>query len=180
MITPIFDVERSVEAVADEVVAGPARKQLGQRNPPPFAMSRRSPIGRSPAPSVLGAESTARQGPASRFSPGSAMLGRCPRPRRPSPIRHIGEPSGDLPSLGANPLLHDLVEESFPVSDGLIEVLSGLGLASPCARIFSPSTRSSREGQGGVAVGSSQFSLPSHTTGHRLHAGARSGGADFQ
>ena len=34
-------------------------------------------------------------------------------------------------SLGANPLLHDLVEESFPVADGMIEVpeRSGLGIS---------------------------------------------------
>ena len=31
-------------------------------------------------------------------------------------------------SLGANPLLHDLVEESFPVSDGMIEVPDRPGL----------------------------------------------------
>jgi L-alanine-DL-glutamate epimerase-like enolase superfamily enzyme len=31
-------------------------------------------------------------------------------------------------SLGANPLLHDLIEESFPVSDGLIEVPDRPGL----------------------------------------------------
>jgi L-alanine-DL-glutamate epimerase-like enolase superfamily enzyme len=31
-------------------------------------------------------------------------------------------------SLGANPLLHDLVEESFPVSDGLIEIPERPGL----------------------------------------------------
>jgi L-alanine-DL-glutamate epimerase-like enolase superfamily enzyme len=31
-------------------------------------------------------------------------------------------------SLGANPLLHDLVEESFSVSDGLIEVPERPGL----------------------------------------------------
>jgi L-alanine-DL-glutamate epimerase-like enolase superfamily enzyme len=30
--------------------------------------------------------------------------------------------------LGANPLLHDLVEESFPVEDGLIAVLDRPGL----------------------------------------------------
>jgi L-alanine-DL-glutamate epimerase-like enolase superfamily enzyme len=30
--------------------------------------------------------------------------------------------------LGANPLLHDLVEESFPVSDGMIEVPERPGL----------------------------------------------------
>jgi L-alanine-DL-glutamate epimerase-like enolase superfamily enzyme len=31
-------------------------------------------------------------------------------------------------SLGANPLLHDLVEESFPVHDGLIEIPDKAGL----------------------------------------------------
>ena len=31
-------------------------------------------------------------------------------------------------SLGANPLLHDLVEESFPVKDGMIEVPERPGL----------------------------------------------------
>jgi L-alanine-DL-glutamate epimerase-like enolase superfamily enzyme len=31
-------------------------------------------------------------------------------------------------SLGANPLLHDLVEESFPVENGLIAVPEGPGL----------------------------------------------------
>ena len=37
--------------------------------------------------------------------------------RPPSPAGFIVEYS-----LGANPLLHDLVEESFPVHDGLIEI----------------------------------------------------------
>jgi L-alanine-DL-glutamate epimerase-like enolase superfamily enzyme len=31
-------------------------------------------------------------------------------------------------SLGANPLLHDLVEESFPVRDGIIELPDRPGL----------------------------------------------------
>jgi L-alanine-DL-glutamate epimerase-like enolase superfamily enzyme len=31
-------------------------------------------------------------------------------------------------SLGANPLLHDLVEEGFPVTDGMIEVPERPGL----------------------------------------------------
>jgi L-alanine-DL-glutamate epimerase-like enolase superfamily enzyme len=31
-------------------------------------------------------------------------------------------------SLGANPLLHDLIEESFPVQDGLIEIPDRPGL----------------------------------------------------
>jgi L-alanine-DL-glutamate epimerase-like enolase superfamily enzyme len=31
-------------------------------------------------------------------------------------------------SLGANPLLHDLIEESFPVQDGLIEIPNRPGL----------------------------------------------------
>ena len=39
--------------------------------------------------------------------------------------------------LGANPLLHDLIEETFPVRDGLIEILDRAGFGLPSARIFS-------------------------------------------
>jgi len=46
-----------------------------------------------------------------------------PIPRPPSPAGFIVEYS-----LGANPLLHELVEESFPVHDGLIEIPDNAGL----------------------------------------------------
>ena len=46
-----------------------------------------------------------------------------PFPRPPSPAGFIVEYW-----LGANPLLHDLVEESFPVHDGLIEIPDRAGL----------------------------------------------------
>jgi L-alanine-DL-glutamate epimerase-like enolase superfamily enzyme len=43
--------------------------------------------------------------------------------RPPSPAGFIIEYS-----LGTNPLLHDLVEEPFPVHDGLIEIPDNAGL----------------------------------------------------
>jgi len=51
---------------------------------------------------------------------------------RPSCASHVAavSPAGFIVeySLGANPLLHDLVEEGFPVHDGLIEIPDRRGL----------------------------------------------------
>jgi len=48
-------------------------------------------------------------------------------------------------SLGANPLLHDLVEEDFPVKDGMIEVPEAARARHHRARGFLKSTRSRHE-----------------------------------
>ena len=39
-------------------------------------------------------------------------------------------------SLGANPMIHDLVEETIEVSDGMIAIPDKPGLASPCPKSF--------------------------------------------
>jgi hypothetical protein len=64
--------------------------------------------------------------------PAKLAIGRISRsPRPPSPAGFIVEYS-----LGANPLLHDLIEEWFPVHNGLIEIPDRAGLGITIRKDF--------------------------------------------